>query len=579
MTQTNEPRDSLALAIVGSGGAGAMTAGGILIEAAGKCGLYGLMTRSVGPQIRGGEAAALLRLSMRPVACMSGAFDLLVAIDWKNVGRFADELPLDADSLIIADPAAGDIPPEISAANSEVTHIPIRELASEIPGGRENMIATGLAAAFAGIPETVLIGIIESKLATKGADAIKASCACLREGMRHAASLDSRRLTVGAANERGSRWLITGNEAAGLGAIRGGIRFSAAYPITPATEVLEWLAPALAKTGGALVQAEDELASANMAIGASFGGRPALTATSGPGLALMMESIGLAAASETPIVVIDVMRCGPSTGIATKSEQSDLNIAVQGLHGDAPHVVVAPLSPTDCLMTTQWAVHLAEAMQVPAIVLSDQSIGQARVLADKPAEVAFMTKRSILTETPNEVYKRYAITADGVSPMAIPGMPGGQYTADGLTHGESGRPSTSRIDHERHMDKRRRKVEDFDYGDHWGEVEGEGETAILTWGSMAGPAREAVHRLRADGITVRRIGVRLLAPFPAIALGEALAGVKNLLIVEQNHSGQFHHYLRANMDLSARMRAFNRPGPLSISPDEIVNEIKGWATS
>ena len=161
-----------------------------------------------------------------------------------------------------------------------------------------------------------------------------------------------------------------------MGALRGGVRFAAAYPITPASEILEWLAPSFAKVGGVLLQAEDELAAINMIIGASFGGTPALTATSGPGLALMIEALGLATAAEIPVVVVDVMRAGPSTGIPTKSEQADLNIAVYGLHGDAPHLVLAPQSIADCLFTTQWAVYLAEALQAPAVVLSDQFIGR-----------------------------------------------------------------------------------------------------------------------------------------------------------------------------------------------------------
>ena len=182
--------------------------------------------------------------------------------------------------------------------------------------------------------------------------------------------------------------LISGNEAAGYGAIRGGVRFVAAYPITPATEMLEWMAPALAKVGGTLLQAEDELASINMIIGASYGGVPSLTATAGPGLALMTEGIGLAVSAEVPVVIVDVMRGGPSTGIPAKSEQSDLSFAVSGLSGDAPRLVLAPTSIADCLATTQWAVELAEALQAPAIVLSDQFMGQSRAIIDRPADVA-----------------------------------------------------------------------------------------------------------------------------------------------------------------------------------------------
>ena len=182
------------------------------------------------------------------------------------------------------------------------------------------------------------------------------SRACIHAGYAAAPAAPTRDLPVVAA----ARWNISGNEAAGLGALRGGLRFVAAYPITPATEMLEWLAPRLERLGGALLQAEDELASVNMIIGSSFGGAPSLTATSGPGLSLMMEGLGLAIASETPVVVVNVQRGGPSTGIPTKSEQSDLNLAVYGFHGDAPHLVLAALDIRDCVFTLHWAMRLAE---------------------------------------------------------------------------------------------------------------------------------------------------------------------------------------------------------------------------
>ncbi len=219
------------------------------------------------------------------------------------------------------------------------------------------------------------------------------------------------------------------------------MRFVAAYPITPATELLEWLAPALAKVGGTLVQAEDELASINMALGASFGGVPSLTATSGPGLSLMIESLGLGVAAEVPVVVVDVMRTGPSTGIATKSEQADLGTALYGLHGDAPHIVIAPNSLADCLAATEWAVSLAESLQVPAIVLSDQYLGQARGVVDAPRLNGAGAPR-LTAEADTAAYKRYALTPSGVSPMAIPGTAGNTYVADGLEHNERGTPSS-----------------------------------------------------------------------------------------------------------------------------------------
>jgi 2-oxoglutarate ferredoxin oxidoreductase subunit alpha len=563
------------IAIVGSGGAGALTAGNFLLEAASVAGWHGLLSRTVGPQIRGGEAAALIRVATRQVECLADRFDLLIGIDWLNANRFGAEIEVGPQSLIISDPRGGDLPSTVTRAGARVVEVPIRDMAKVIPDGRPNMVALGLAAGLLGLSEEILSAVIEKRLAEKGQAAVEASRAGLRAGIAVAATLDPHMRLASPAPRTAQRWLVSGNETTGLGAIRGGVRFAAAYPITPASEILEWLAPNLPKVGGLLFQAEDELAAINMIIGASFGGTPALTATSGPGLALMIEALGLATAAEIPVVVVDVMRAGPSTGIPTKSEQGDLNIAVYGLHGDAPHLVLAPQSVADCLFTTQWAVHLAEALQAPAIVLSDQFIGQAVAAIDRPADIAFIGQRA--TEMPAAgIYKRYAASAGGVSPMAIPGMRGGQYTADGLAHNERGTPTSSENDHRIQLDKRRAKLEGFTYGDHWATIEGDGELAVITWGSLTGAVRETIARVHDKGLEVRLIAPRLLFPVQRERLTAALEGVKRILVVEQSHSGQFYHYLRAYYDLPADIRQLNRPGPLPIRPSEIERAIEQW---
>ncbi len=264
------------------------------------------------------------------------------------------------------------MPPEILATGALILELPLKTLAAAIPGGRLNMAALGAVGAIAGLPREALEAEARVALGKKGESLAAAAVACIHAGY---AAAPARAIATGATGER---WNLSGNEASGLGALRGGVRFVAAYPITPATEMLEWLAPRLDKVGGGLLQAEDELASVNMIIGGSFGGVPSLTATSGPGLSLMMEGLGLAVTSETPVVVANVMRGGPSTGIPTKSEQSDLNIAIYGFHGDAPHLVLAAFDIRDCVFTFQWAVRLAEHLQTVAIVLTDQSLGQSR---------------------------------------------------------------------------------------------------------------------------------------------------------------------------------------------------------
>jgi 2-oxoglutarate ferredoxin oxidoreductase subunit alpha len=410
----------------------------------------------------------------------------------------------------------------------------------------------------------------------KGGEGLAASFAAVDAGIAAAGTLPSAPHLVSPRRAGKSRWLLTGNEATGYGAVRGGVRFVAAYPITPATEVLEWLAPALTAVGGALVQAEDELASINMAIGASFGGVPSLTATAGPGLSLMTEALGLAVAAEVPVVVVDVMRGGPSTGIPAKSEQSDVNIAVNGLHGDAPRIVVAPNSIADCLTATQWAVHLAEALQAPAILLSDQYLGQTRAVVDRPADVNFMGERTVAAPR-TQAYQRYAVTESGVSPAAIPGTPGNAYTAEGLEHNERGTPSSQSRDHLAQLAKRERKLRQYDYGDYWAEIEGEGDTAVVTFGSCTGAAREALARAAEAGRSVRLVSMRLLSPAQPERLAKALKGVRRVLVVEQNHGAQFHRYLRADFDLPGEVLSFHRAGPLPIRPDEIYRQISEWS--
>jgi 2-oxoglutarate ferredoxin oxidoreductase subunit alpha len=578
MTATNSC--DISLAITGSGGAGSITAGELLLSLAGKNDCFGMMRRSFGPQIRGGEAAALVRISHAPVECMNDSFDLLLALDWRNADRFAGEIALRPDSLIISDPGAGEVPASVLDLGVEIIEVPMKALAKEIPAGRPNMVSLGLLAHWLGFCSDEAARLIDQVFGKKGEEIVAGSRAAFIAGFTEPLIVQAREARPAPernqSGHNGAIWHFNGNQGCGLGAIRGGIRFAAAYPITPASDLLEWLSPRLEQLGGSLVQAEDELASINMVIGASFGGVPAMTATSGPGLALMTEGMGLAVASETPAVVVNVMRGGPSTGIPTKSEQVDLNMALYGLHGDAPHLVLGALDHGDCILTTEWSVRLAEALQTVAIVLTDQILAQSTVLIPEPKyQLPEISERSIAE--PDGNYQRYQVTASGVSPMAIPGTADSTYVADGLEHTESGKPSTAAADHLAQLDKRSRKISSFEYGEHWADIRGEGETAILTWGSTAAVAREAGSRLGAAGLDVRVIALRLLLPASPDKLARELEGVKRVLVVEQSHSEQFHRYLRAHYDIAAEIRTLARPGPLPITPAEIVEQIESWS--
>ena len=565
---------SLSIALAGSGGSGVMTAGTLLLEAAAKAGLYGLMVRTSGPQIRGGEAAALLRLAADPLESLGDRFDLLIAIDWQNVSRFADEIPLAEASVMIGDPDEGEAPDAFRQSGARYVPLALKKMTKAIPGSWPNMAALGLAGALAGIPAEALECALRDSW-RKNEAALQPNIAALKAGIAAASGVEGPPKLVPRRAASGKRWLISGNESAGYGAIRGGVRFVAAYPITPATELLEWMAPALSSVGGTLLQAEDELASINMIIGASYGGVPSLTATAGPGLALMTEGIGLAVSAEVPVVIVDVMRGGPSTGIPAKSEQGDLAFAVAGLVGDAPRLVLAPTSIADCLATTQWAVELAETLQAPAIVLSDQFMGQSRAIIDRPAESSAVARRLVAAANTAD-YKRYRDTESGVSPMAVPGTPGVVYTADGLEHTEAGIPSSQARDHRLQLDKRARKLALHDYGEAWADVEGEGEAAVITFGSTTAAAREAVARAAERGIRVKLIALRLIAPAQTERLALALDGVTRVLVVEQNHGAQLYRYLRSAFDLPEIVASFHRPGPLPLRPGELAEAIAHW---
>lgn len=569
----SDTRNSVAIVIAGSGGTGAITAGSTLLAAAARDGHYGLMTKLSGAQVRGGEAAALIEIGPRPIEAQPDRFDCLIALDWQDVHRFAPEVPLDRDSLIVCDPKSGAVPGPIAASGARVVELPLGALAASVEGGRLNMVGFGIAAELAGLASAAVEDAIRAMIGGKGERAVTASLAAAAAG-RAAFAETGAALPLGPGEKR-ERWLLSGNEAVGLGALRGGIEFVAAYPITPATEITEWLALQMQEHGGRVVLAEDEIAAINMCCGASFGGVPTMTITSGPGLALKVETLGLAIAAEIPMVVVDVMRVGPSTGIPTKSDQGDLDIALHGTPGDAPRVVLAPISIADCAATTERAVHLAEALQTPVMLLSDQSLGQTQAVIDVPTlRPAPLARLKVPTAT-GEDFRRYELTESGVSAMPPPGTPDCQWVADGLSHAESGHPSNSAATHVAQLDKRLRKLARFDFGDTWGEVFGPADAslALLAFGSTVGPAKVAAARLTAAGTPTKVVALRLIAPVQKDRLAAALAGVGRTIVVEQNHSAQLWRHLRGEKVLPHGTESFARPGPAPFRAAEIVAHI------
>jgi 2-oxoglutarate ferredoxin oxidoreductase subunit alpha len=569
-------RTSIAVVFAGSGGAGAMTAGAVLLRAAAHAGYYGLLTQLFGPQVRGGESAALVQVSTQPIETPPDRYDLFVALDWDKVEQFAAEIPLDEASVIIADPEAGAVPAAIAKSKGRLVPLAMSDPQATRPehgsrGGRVNMFAAGAVCALIGLGKGGVQAAIANIFADKGDELIAANANGAAAGAAAALGL-TLNLRLDAAKPA-ARWLISGNQALAFGTLRGGVRFVGCYPITPATDLVEWLAPHLIKLGGRLVLGEDELASINMALGASYGGTPAMTVTSGPGMSLMVETLGLACAAEIPIVLIDVMRAGPSTGIASKTEQSDVNIAIYGAHGDAPRVVLAPMSVADCITTGEYAVYVAESLQMPVIVLSDQSLGQAHTVIDPTTARPKPLKRRTNGAPPEGQFKRYAIGGDPITPMPRPGTPGYEWVAEGLTHNEAGLPASGAGLHVAQINKRAKKIERFDPGKYWGESWGNGDAAVLAFGSTIAPVREAARRLAATGHPIRVIALRVLSPLPMGAIARALNGVRRIIVVEQNHGAQLYHHLIGQKAIPPSAESVARPGPLPFRPSEIASYV------
>jgi 2-oxoglutarate ferredoxin oxidoreductase subunit alpha len=399
------------------------------------------------------------------------------------------------------------------------------------------------------------------------------------------------------------RLLLSGADALTLGSLEGGCRFYAGYPITPATPVMESLAKHLPAFDGTMVQAEDEIAAINMIIGGSFAGRPAMTATSGPGLSLMVEALGLASMAEIPIVVINVQRAGPSTGLPTKMSQGDLFLALYGGHGDAPRFVLAPDSIKDCYYQMINAFSLAEHYQMPVIVLSDQAMASRLVTMPLPdfkdGEWSERLERVVPTEAElASDYRRYRDTDDGISAMALPGTEGGIYLAESLEHNEYGYPDQTPENHQKMMEKRARKVEAArkrlvgwkGAARRWGE-EG-AEFGIMGWGSTRGAVREAMEQLRAEGIAIEALYPHTLLPMPDEAVRKFLKGKRAILVPELNFSSQFarmieHRYYRQldDEDIHIHMLGKEQGIPLKIGEiydavlDMIAEEHERWITS
>jgi 2-oxoglutarate ferredoxin oxidoreductase subunit alpha len=539
--------------LAGESGEGVISCGDILTQAAARGGYWTQTFRTYPAEIRGGPCMYQVRMGQDPIHSHGRHVDLLVCFNQEAWDLHHDSLA--PDGVILFDDASVEIPEEYLERARPVR---MEKLAKEIGGSSraKNMVAAGAVCGVIAFDTTPIEELVTMRYAHK-AGVADANLAALQAGKDEAADLTDVLEITHAAEVEEDRVLMSGNQAIALGAVAAGLDYFAGYPITPASDILEWLSAKLPATGGITIQMEDEIASLASVIGASYTGAKAATATSGPGLSLMSELLGYAGMAEIPCVIIDAQRGGPSTGLPTKTEQSDLNHALYGGHGEAPRVVIAPTSVEDCFWATVDAFNYAEQYQVPVIILTDQGLATRMAVITAPdlskvEHVARKTAKDVEGRA-----RRYELTEDGISPMGLPGEPNGQYVATGIEHDEWGHPAYTPEVHTAMQDKRWKKLEPLANGAvrHEQYGDSEPEIAVIGFGSTYGAVREGIDMARADGLSVGALYPRVLGPFPVDRVREFTANATTVVVPEVNYSGQLARLLRSEVGLSVESRA------------------------
>ncbi|KIL41468.1 2-oxoglutarate ferredoxin oxidoreductase subunit alpha [Gordoniibacillus kamchatkensis] len=564
----------------GQQGEGVESTDRIFSTALNRLGYYLYGYRHFSSRIKGGHTNNKIRISVKPIRSISDDLDILVAFDQETIDLNAHELR--KNGVVVADAKFNPTMPE--GVQGRLFPVPITAIAEELGTSLfKNMVASGASWALLGLPLEVFNKAVEEEFGRKGPAVVEKNVEAVRRGAEFVLELAGGPLSefqLEPADGKQKLFMI-GNDAIGLGAVAAGCRFMPAYPITPASEIMEYLIKVLPKFGGTVIQTEDEIAACTMAIGANYGGVRALTASAGPGLSLMMEAIGLAGMTETPVVIVDTQRGGPSTGLPTKIEQSDVLAMIHGTHGEIPKIVFAPSTIEDCFYDAIEAFNLAEKFQCPVILLTDLQLSlgkQSSELLDYNQIV--IERGNLVTEAPaleeNQMFKRYAFTADGVSPRVLPGTKNGLHHVTGVEHGEDGRPSESPVNRQKMMDKRMEKMKHIKVRNPiLADAKHDSpDLLIINMGSTSGTIDEARSRLEQEGIKTNRVTVRQLHPFPAEELKPHIEKAKQVVVVEYNATAQLAQLIKLNVGHADKIRSVLKYNGNPFLPSEITKECK-----
>ena len=589
--------NEVTICIGGESGEGTISGGDILALASARWGYHVYTFRTFPAEILGGPCMFQVRISDHPVKSMEDYADVLICMNKEAYNRNVGKLR--HGGVLIHDPS--DFTPQ---TGDYITYaIPFNDIARKQVKlfQTKNMVVLGAISGLFGLPLEAITQVMQSKLSKSR----KANATLMEKNLlaleiarnyvsEHISKADPYQLSP---VEKADRVVLNGNQAIVAGALAAQCRFFAGYPITPASDIMEGMAKELPLVGGTFLQTEDEIAALAAILGASYGGARTMTATSGPGLSLMAELIGLASMAELPSVIIDAQRAGPSTGMPTKMEQSDLSFALYAGHGDAPRMIVAPANVADCYSLMILAFNMADQYQMPVLFLTDQSLAARVESIDlshfKPAEIQERQQYHPRTHTENgsngasknehaiastgavfHTYSRYAYTESGVSPISTPGPGAAVYTATGLEHDDYGHPRYDPEDHIAMTQKRFSKLATAAqvlptpkrYGDEKATI------GIIGWGSTEGTIQEAVDRARAKGYQAASLHLKILSPLPDQTICDFIESVQKVIVPECNYSGQLANLLSTKYGLQAIH--VNKFGGIPFTTGEILQAIE-----
>ena len=549
-------KHSFAIGIGGAAGQGVATPGDIFAKIFSRRGLHLNAYNAYQSIIRGGHTFLTIRTGPEKVTNMGDRIDLLIPLNQDTMDRHLGWLGSGAACLYNAET----IQPGASSSGVQLCPLPVSKLA-DITRNKvaQNTIAIGAALNMMGIGFEALESVLREQFKKKGEAVAAENVQVARAGYDYAgANFKPFPRPLPMTENRYA--ILSGNIALAMGGAAAGVKFYCAYPMSPSTGVLHWMAAHARKAGIMVRQVEDEIGVINMAIGASHAGVRAMCATSGGGFALMSEGLGMSAMMETPVVVIDCQRAGPSTGVPTKTEQGDLWQMLGAAFGDYPRAIAAPLDIGDCFKIIPEIFNIADRFQCPGIVLCDLLLSEGRLSVD-PKDLDFnqpIDRGELITHAngvpeagSNGEYKRYLITESGVSPRAIPGVPGHMHTVATDEHQEDGvlisDEFTNPVKRRAMMEKRMRKVKGIEAAvpppELWGPRDA--DVTLIGWGSTKGVIGEACEILNEEGISANQLQIRWLVPLHGEAILEILKGSRHTIIVENNYSGQFARYLRS----------------------------------